>query len=159
MREGMHDRRRIDFRPVRHEAEQQLGFRHDLVSDERHGLRPRQRRPPPSERDLQPQAVARHDLAPELGVVHAAQRDARVGRRIRALQEQNRGHLSQRLEHQHGRQQRRARKMSLEELFVDRDVLDGDETAARLIFRDRVHEEGRIPIAEPIEEDGDIDHG
>ena len=62
-------------------AEQQLGLGDDLIADVRRGLRARQRRAPPAERDFQPQPVARHDLPAELGVVHAAQVDARVGRR------------------------------------------------------------------------------
>ena len=52
--------------------------------------------------------------------------------------------------------------MPLEKLFVDRDVLDGDETAAGLVLGYRVHEQGRIAVAQPVEKNGEIrdgDHG
>ena len=49
-------------------------------------------------------------------------------------------------------------KVPLEEFLVDGDVLDGDETAARLVLGDRVDEHRRIPVAQPVEEDGDVDH-
>ena len=75
-----------------------------------------------------------------------------------ALQQQNRRHLRQRFEHQHAGQRRRARKVALKEFFVDGDVLDGDETAARLVLRDRVDEHRRIPVAQPVQENGDVDH-
>ena len=137
--------------------EQQLGLGDDLIADVRRRLRPRERGAPPAERDLEPQAIAGHDLTAELRVVDAAQVDARVGRRVLALQQQDRRHLRQRLEHQHAGHQRRARKMSLEELFVDGDVLDRDEPPAGVVLGDRVHEQRRIPVAEPVEEDGDVD--
>ena len=47
--------------------------------------------------------------------------------------------------------------MSLEELFVDGDVLDGDEPPAGLVLGDRVDEQRRKPVAEAVEEDGDVD--
>ena len=77
LRRGMHDGRRIDLGAVGHQAEQQLGFGHDLIADVRRRLRARERRAPPAERDLEPQPIARHDLAAELRVVDAAQVDAR----------------------------------------------------------------------------------
>ena len=43
--------------------------------------------------------------------------------------------------------QRRAREMALEELFVDGDVLDGDQPPARLVLVDRVDEQRRVPVA------------
>ena len=141
------------------QPEQQLGFGDHLVADVGRGLRPRERRAPPAERDFEPQPVAGHDLPAELGVVDAAQVDARVRRRVVALQQQDRRHLRQRLEHQHAGHQRRAGKMSLEELFVDGDVLDRDEPPAGLVLGDRVDEQRRIPVAEPVEEDGDVDGG
>jgi hypothetical protein len=49
--------------------------------------------------------------------------------------------------------------MTLKELLVDRDVLDGDETAAGVVLGNRVHEKRRLPIAEAVEEDGDVQHG
>ena len=50
--------------------------------------------------------------------------------------------------------------MSGKELFVDGDVPDGDEPAACLVLGDRVHEDGRIAVAEPLQGGADIDrHG
>ena len=54
--------------------------------------------------------------------------------------------------------QRRPGKVSLEELLVDGDVLDRDEPPARLVLGDRVDEQRRIPVAQPVEENGDVDH-
>ena len=48
--------------------------------------------------------------------------------------------------------------MSLEELLVDGDVLDGHETPPRLMLGDRVHEHRRIPVAQPVKENGDVNH-
>ena len=79
-------------------------------------------------------------------------------RGVLAVQQQDGRDLRQRLEHQHARHQRRAGKMPLEELFVDGDVLDRDEPPARLVLGDRVNEHGRIPVAEPVEQDVDVDH-
>jgi hypothetical protein len=56
-------------------------------------------------------------------------------------QQQNRRHLRHRLEHQHRRHQRRAGKMSLEEVFVDRDVLHRNQTPAGLVFGDFIDEQ------------------
>ena len=47
-------------------------------------------------------------------------------------------HLRQRLDHQDRRHHRRAGKVSLEEIFVDREVLERDEPGARLVLPDRV---------------------
>ncbi len=46
--------------------------------------------------------------------------------------------------------------MSLEEFFVEGDVLDADE-APGLLLDDRVHQMGRIPVADAVEEGGDVD--
>jgi hypothetical protein len=70
---------------------------------------------------------------------------------IGAVDEQQRRHLRERLDHQDARHQRRARKMSLEELLADADVLERDEALARLVLSDRVDECRRIPVAEAIE--------
>jgi hypothetical protein len=48
--------------------------------------------------------------------------------------------------------------MSLEEFYVDRDVLDGDEPPPRVVLGDGVHETGRLPVAEAVQEDGNIQH-
>ena len=49
----------------------------------------------------------------------------------------------------------------MKKLLIDRDVLDDHETAG-LLLGDRVHEQGRIPVAQPVEKNGKIrdgDHG
>ncbi len=106
------------------QAEEQLALRHHLIVEIGGGLGPRQRGAPSLEGDLETQAIARHHLAAELRVVDAAQIDARVGRTLLALEQKDRGHLRQRLEHQHAGHQRGAGEMSLKELLVDGDVLE-----------------------------------
>ena len=149
----------IDLGAVRHHAEQQLGLGHDLIADVGGGLSARQRRAAPAERNLQAQHVARDDLAPELGVVDAAEIDAGIGRRVLTVQQQDGRDLRPRFEHQDGRHERRARKVALEEFLVDGDVLDGDQPAAGLVLGDRVNQRGRIPVAQAVEEGVDVDHG
>jgi hypothetical protein len=56
------------------------------------------------------------------------------------------GGLRECLDHQDSWQDRCAREVTLEELLADRDVLAGDETAARLVLRDGVDEDEGIPI-------------
>jgi hypothetical protein len=46
----------------------------------------------------------------------------------------------------------------LEELFVDGDVLDRDETPPGVVLGDGVDEERRLPVAVAVEEDGDVQH-
>ena len=77
-----------------------------------------------ADRDLERQPVARHDLQPELGVVHAAQPGAPDRRAVGAVHQQDGRDLGQRLDHQDARHHRRAGEMPLEEVFVDGDVLD-----------------------------------
>jgi hypothetical protein len=47
--------------------------------------------------------------------------------------------------------------VALKEFFVDGDVLDRDEPLALVVLGDRVDERRRIPVAEPIEKDGDVE--
>ena len=47
--------------------------------------------------------------------------------------------------------------MTLKEFFRDRDVLEGDEALAFVVLGNRVDERRRIPVAEPVEENGDVD--
>jgi hypothetical protein len=99
-RAGMDLRRRIDPRGARLDREQQAGFRDALPFHVRHRLHLREPRAPPSHRHLEQHAIAGHDLPAELRVVDAAQRDRRVGRGARRVEDQHRGHLRQRLDHQ-----------------------------------------------------------
>ena len=158
------DRGRVHLRAVaarrgvcRFHAHQQLRFRDDRVVQVRDGLRAREAAPADAERDFEPQPIAGDDLPPELRVVHAAQPHALVPGRVR---QQEGCDLRQRLDHQHPGHERRAGEVSLEEFFVDRDVLDRDEPASGLVFRHRVNERRRIAVAEPLQGGADIDrHG
>jgi hypothetical protein len=47
--------------------------------------------------------------------------------------------------------------VSLEEFFVDRHVLDGDDAAPGLVFGNHVHERRWIPVAEALECLRDVD--
>ena len=77
-----------------------------------------------------------------------------------ACTEQQRRDLRQRLDHQHARHDRRAGKMSLEVIFADGDVLDGDEPLAGLVLHHRIDERRGEPVAEPIDGLGDVQgHG
>ena len=134
-------------------AHHELGFGGDLVVDARDRLAPRQRRAPRADRHLEQQPIAGHHLQPELGVVDAAQPGA-AGRRLAGVHEQDGRDLRQRLDHQDARHQRRAGKMPLEEILVDRDVLDGHDPAPGLVLGDRVDERRRIAIAEPVDGGG-----
>ena len=55
------------------DGDQQLRFGDDIAGHGRHRRDPHQHAAPAAERDLELQAIARHDLAPELRVVDAAQ--------------------------------------------------------------------------------------
>jgi hypothetical protein len=46
----------------------------------------------------------------------------------------------------------------LKKLLVDRDVLDDHETAG-LVLGYRVHEQRRIPVAQPVEKNGEVRDG
>jgi hypothetical protein len=89
-------------------------------------------------RHLELKTVTGDDLTAELGVLDAAQ--PRVPFDILAAGQQQRRHLGERLDHEHARHERRAGKMSLEELFVDGDVLHRDDAVAGLVYLDGVDE-------------------
>ena len=115
-----------------------------------------QRLTPRREGYFQPQPIAGDNAAPEFRIVDAAQIDALGRPQTGALDQQNSRHLGECFEHQHAGHQRRAGKMALEEIFAEGDVLDCDQAPARLVLDDRVDQMGRIPIAEAIEENGDV---
>src|SRR5262249_9021407 len=86
--------------------------------------------------------------------------DARSRRRVVTLKQQNRRHLRQRLDHQHRRHNRSARKMTLKEFLADGDVFDSDQPAARFVLRNGIHERRRISITQAIQRLRDVDeHG
>ena len=79
-RVGMHDGGRMNRRSCRTpggaragEPHEKVRFGHDVVAQVRHAMRPRQVRAPRAHHDLQAQAIARHHLPAELGVVHTAE--------------------------------------------------------------------------------------
>ena len=137
-RRRVHRRRGIDVGGARLDRHEQFHLGDRLPAHERRRLRLGQARSRAPERHLEPQAIARHDLAAELRVVDAAQRHARGPRALAALEDQHRRDLRQRLDHQHGGHERHAREVSLEEFFVDGDVLERDEPVARLVLPDGV---------------------
>ena len=59
--------------------------------------------------------------------------------------------LRQRLDHQHRRHQRLVRKVALEELFVDGDVLERDQPLSRLMLGDAVDEQRGKAVGEAFE--------
>ena len=76
----VHDGRLVDQRgaPVAErraalDGDHEVGLGDDLAVDRRHGGGAHDRPAPAAERDLELEPIARHDLAAELGVVHAAQ--------------------------------------------------------------------------------------
>jgi len=104
----------------------------------------------------------RHALAGLEGrrpVDRAAAAQVRPRGRARAVPigQQQRGHLRERLDHQHARHERRAGKVTLEELLVDRHVLHGDQPVAGLVLGDGVHQQGRIAIAQTVDDVGNVD--
>ena len=140
------------------QREQQVALGHHLVADEAVPVRRARAagaRLPSVTSSAQP--IPGHDLAAELGVVDAAQKRARVRRRLLPLEQQQRGHLGQRLHHQHAGHQGSAGEMALEELLADRDVLHGDHAPAGLVLDDGIHQEGGVAIGQAVEEQGDID--
>jgi hypothetical protein len=89
----MHQRGGVDLGAVGDHAEQQFSLGDDLIADMCRRPRARQRRAPPGDGHLEPEAIAGHHLPPELRVVDAAQVDAGVRRAAVALQQQHRRHL------------------------------------------------------------------
>jgi hypothetical protein len=120
---------------------QQHGLGGDVLADVRARVRARQPLTPLPDRHLQPQAIAGNDRQPELGVVDAT--EVRVSGRsavARWMGQQNGRDLRERLYHEDARHQRSTGKMTLEELFVHRDVLDRHDPPAGLMFHDRIDE-------------------
>ena len=135
-------------------AKQQLGLRHDLAVDVRRApcaCASATARGPSvtSSRSRSPGTTCRRNLASS--TPRSARRAPSSGA-VSAIEHQHRRHLRQRLDHQHGRHQRRAREVSLEEFFVDGDVLDRHEPPARLVLGDRVDEKRRIAVVNASEE-------
>jgi hypothetical protein len=77
----------------------------------------------------------------ELGAVDAAQLHAGAVLSAGLVKEQQRRCLRQSLDHEDRRHQRLVRKMSLEKILVDRDVLERHQPLSRLVLGDRVDEQ------------------
>ena len=128
---GMHVRGRIDIAPRRRQRPAAALLR-------RPADRPRRPSPAPSPaangsaRAVTSSAADRR-ARPAGGTSRCSRRAAHPRRRwcAGALEQQDRRHLRQRLDHQHRRHQRRAGKVAREELLVDRDVLDARRPARR----------------------------
>ncbi len=108
-----------------------------------------QRRVPPADRHFELQLVPGHDLTPELGLVHAAQEDLQAP--PLALEQEDGGHLGERLDHQDARHHGGAREVPLEELFVDRDVLVRHQAPPRLVLHDGVEQVGRVAMGQAVD--------
>jgi len=147
---------RMNGGAVGNDAEDEFAFRRELFAGVGGRLHECHSAPTPAQRDFQPEAVARYDLPSEFRAVDAAQIHARLRRRL-AVAHENGGDLRKRLDHEHRRQQRRAWEMPLEELFVNRDVLDGDKSTARLVLEDGVDEHRGISVAQAIQRLGNVD--
>jgi len=103
-----------------------------------------------SKRDGQLQLIAGNDVLAELGVIHAAQVHTHA-LAARMIDQQQRRRLCQRLDGEDCRQQRLAREMSLEEIFVDGDVLERHQPLPRLVLGDRVDEERGKAVGEAFD--------
>ena len=144
----MHDGPRVDVDGATH-LDQQVGLGHQHARDTGDAVDADQRRVPPADGNLELQLVPGHDLAPELGVVHAAQEDLQAP--SLALEKQDGGHLGERLDHQDARHDGRAREVPLEELFVDRDVLVRDQAPPRFVLHDGVEQVGRVAMGQTVD--------
>ena len=153
----MHVRRGIDRRRALLDRQQQLRFRDTLRADVGDRLDLRQPRPPPDDRDVERQPIAGQHLPAELRVVHPAQGHARCRRHVAALEEKHRGKLRERLDGQDRGHNGRTGKVSRKEIFVDREILEGREPAARLMLPDRVDQERRKTVMNAVEERREIE--
>src|SRR5688500_4418953 len=69
----------------------------------------------------------------------------------RRVEQQQRSGLRQRLDHQDRRHQRLVRKMSLEKIFVDGDVLERHQPLSRLVLADGVDKERGKAVGQTFE--------
>ncbi len=109
-----------------------------------------------AERDDELQLIAGDDVLAELGAVNAAQLHAETVAAAavtarRRIEQQQRRRLRQRLDHEDRRHQRLVRKVSLEEIFVDGDVLERDQPLPRLVLGDGVDEKRGKAVGKPFE--------
>ena len=141
---------------IGHERHHQLGLGNNRFTDRGDRMRPRQFAAASAERHFEAQPVARHYLPPELRIVDATEVGMARRLAVRSLHQEQRRDLRQRLDHEHARHQRRAGKVSLEEIFVDGDVLDGDEPFAGLVLGYRIDERRRVPVAQPVDGFGNV---
>ena len=144
-------RQRIDVRD-RLNRKQQLRFDDGLSVDfgDRRGLHERATRR--AERHHELQLIAGNDLLAELRAINAAQVHPRALTAADFIEQQQRRRLRQRLDHEDRRHQRLVRKVSLEEVFVDGDVLERDQPLPRLVLGDRVDEERGKAVREAFED-------
>ena len=52
-----------------------------------------------------------------------------------------------------------AREVPLEELLVERHVLDSHQLPPRFVLGNRVDEHRRVPVTQPVEQNGNVNHG
>ena len=109
---------------------------------------------------LDPELVAGHDGPAEAAPVDAREVEELLLPVRRDPEEAHARDLGHRLEDQNPGHHRVAGKVSLEELLVERDVLDAHDPLARLELEDPVHEQERIAVRQCLENFGDPEfHG
>ena len=108
-----------------------------------------QGRVPPADGHLELELIAGDDLAPEFRPVHPAEEDLQAP--PLALEQQDRRHLGEGLDHQHPRHDGGTRKMALKEVLVDRDVLVRHQARARLVLHDGVEQVGRVAMGQAVD--------
>ena len=129
--------------------QQQVGFRHQHASGPGDAVDADQGRVPPPDGHLELELIARDDLAPELRPVHSAEEHLQAP--PLALEQQDRRHLGQSLDHQDPRHDGGSGKVALKEVLVDGDVLVRHQARARLVLHDRVEQVRRVAMGQAVD--------
>ncbi|MGC4080706.1 MAG: hypothetical protein QM736_00945 [Vicinamibacterales bacterium] len=140
----------VDGRAVGDDAEYELAFGGQLLASECGRLGERDAATTTIERDLEAETIARYDLPPEFRAVDAAKIHARLRRGFLIAHQDGRC-LGERLDHQDGRQEWRAGKVTGKEFLVDGDVLDSHQTPPRIVLENGVDEHRRIAVTQALE--------
>src|ERR1700712_5641508 len=111
--------------PVPHRC-RHLRLTHKLSLDVRLAARTTDQSPYLDYRDLEPQLVARQDGAPEAHAIDPGKVDDFFLRMFKSSHHEHPAHLRHRLDDEHARHDRVARKVAAKERLVDGDVLDAD---------------------------------
>jgi hypothetical protein len=126
-------------------AEHHFGLARQLAIHQRPAGHLRHAHPQLQELDLHPQLVARHHHPAELRLVHP-QIVRHLALALQHLVQQNPRRLRHRLQLQHARKDRHARKMPLEARLVRRHVLEAHDPVLVVALHDAVHQDERMPV-------------